>query len=286
MKILLIIISFIIILSGCNGKDRLSNSEEPTIEVQTSSIEETTSTESRINETTLDMDETELYAYALKCFENENFMDALNCFILLNDYEKSKQYIDFCRLIINMQGDWKIGSDSDISETYEYWYPQYKNYPLQLKIDGFSLIIDNKTYKLRPVYRFAPYYTTASTDETGNAYTFCTNYSPGQYTCILHLADTEFKEGQLMVPDDNGVSVFHSENHKNSEYLSPTQSTVMRDSPRIGMTKEEAANSSWGEPSYINRTITQYGVYEQWCYSGSNYLYLTDGIVTSIQERE
>lgn len=92
-----------------------------------------------------------------------------------------------------------------------------------------------------------------------------------------------------MVPDDNGVSVFHSENHKNksySEHSSPPQNTVIRDSPRIGMTKEEATNSSWGKPSYINRTITQYGVSEQWCYSDSNYLYLTDGIVTAIQERE
>lgn len=57
--------------------------------------------------------------------------------------------------------------------------------------------------------------------------------------------------------------------------------------PSIGMTASEVRESSWGEPSDINRTTTSFGVSEQWVYSnysGYRYIYLDDGIVTSIQE--
>ncbi|WP_405131382.1 hypothetical protein MHB43_03965 [Paenibacillus sp. FSL H8-0317] len=53
----------------------------------------------------------------------------------------------------------------------------------------------------------------------------------------------------------------------------------------IGMTAEELKNSKlWGEPDSVNRTTTKYGVSEQWVYGNSRYVYLKDGIVTSIQE--
>lgn len=54
--------------------------------------------------------------------------------------------------------------------------------------------------------------------------------------------------------------------------------------PSIGMTKEEVLNSNWGKPTDINKTTTKYGVHEQWIYNGFKYIYLDDGVVTSIQE--
>jgi len=51
---------------------------------------------------------------------------------------------------------------------------------------------------------------------------------------------------------------------------------------RIGMTAEQC-RASWGRPQDINRTTGSYGVHEQWCYGGHNYLYFEDGILTSIQ---
>jgi hypothetical protein len=54
--------------------------------------------------------------------------------------------------------------------------------------------------------------------------------------------------------------------------------------PKIGMTTEKLLQSKkWGKPSDINKTTTKYGVSEQWVYS-RGYVYLEDGIVTSIQE--
>jgi len=49
------------------------------------------------------------------------------------------------------------------------------------------------------------------------------------------------------------------------------------------MTAEKVEKSTWGKPSDINKTTTKYGVSEQWVYS-RGYVYLDDGIVTSIQE--
>lgn len=54
--------------------------------------------------------------------------------------------------------------------------------------------------------------------------------------------------------------------------------------PSIGMTAEEVKDSTWGEPKDINRTTTEYGTSEQWVYPNYKYIYLDDGIVTTIQE--
>ncbi len=51
---------------------------------------------------------------------------------------------------------------------------------------------------------------------------------------------------------------------------------------RIGMTDEQC-RAAWGRPRDINRSIGSYGVHEQWCYSSGSYLYMENGILTSIQ---
>ena len=56
-----------------------------------------------------------------------------------------------------------------------------------------------------------------------------------------------------------------------------------REGVTIGMTQQEVRDSMWGEPKSINRTVTAGHVYEQWVYGYPNYLYFTDGILTSIQ---
>ena len=50
------------------------------------------------------------------------------------------------------------------------------------------------------------------------------------------------------------------------------------------MTKEEVEASLWGLPEKVNRTVTQYSVHEQWVYGQGQYLYFTDGILTSFQD--
>lgn len=51
----------------------------------------------------------------------------------------------------------------------------------------------------------------------------------------------------------------------------------------LGMTPEQALQSSWGRPERINRTINSSGIFEQWVYGNGNYLYFTNGKLTTIQ---
>ncbi|AGK96763.1 zinc ribbon domain-containing protein [Clostridium pasteurianum] len=54
--------------------------------------------------------------------------------------------------------------------------------------------------------------------------------------------------------------------------------------PTIGMTADQVRKSTWGNPKSINRTTTAYGTSEQWVYPNYRYIYLDNGIVTSIQD--
>lgn len=55
--------------------------------------------------------------------------------------------------------------------------------------------------------------------------------------------------------------------------------------PAIGMTKSQLENITWGSPSKKNVDEYDFGTYEQWVYPGKGYIYLEDGIVTSISYR-
>lgn len=57
---------------------------------------------------------------------------------------------------------------------------------------------------------------------------------------------------------------------------------------RVGMTEEEVIRA-WGKPSHVNTTITAAGTRKQLVYGSSGerqYLYLDEGVLTSIQTPE
>jgi hypothetical protein len=64
----------------------------------------------------------------------------------------------------------------------------------------------------------------------------------------------------------------------------PPKATQDNNGVSIGMTGEQVRKSSWGKPKSINETITARGKHEQWVYGGG-YLYLENGVLTSIQTR-
>ena len=51
----------------------------------------------------------------------------------------------------------------------------------------------------------------------------------------------------------------------------------------VGMSSQNALDSSWGKPQKINRTTGSFGVHEQWVYGGGGYLYFENGILRTIQ---
>lgn len=64
--------------------------------------------------------------------------------------------------------------------------------------------------------------------------------------------------------------------------MKATKASRKREGVSIGMSEQQALDSSWGRPERVNRTTTAYGTREQWVY-GRNYLYFTDGVLTAIQ---
>lgn len=61
-----------------------------------------------------------------------------------------------------------------------------------------------------------------------------------------------------------------------------TARMIQKHQVQIGMTARQC-EAAWGRPRDINRTTGSWGVHEQWCYDGYNYLYMEDGILKSIQ---
>ena len=58
---------------------------------------------------------------------------------------------------------------------------------------------------------------------------------------------------------------------------------ILDNKVQIGFTKQMCIEA-WGEPYDINRTITSWGVHEQWVYGIGSYLYFEDNILTAIQD--
>lgn len=66
------------------------------------------------------------------------------------------------------------------------------------------------------------------------------------------------------------------------KYSQPYADRIFQHKVWVGMSKDEAIES-WGKPKDINTTITENMEREQWVYGEGQYLYLENGIVTTIQ---
>jgi hypothetical protein len=51
----------------------------------------------------------------------------------------------------------------------------------------------------------------------------------------------------------------------------------------VGMTAQQVEAKCWGKPSSINSTVTGTSERQQWVYAGHNYVYLVNGVVTTVQ---
>lgn len=85
---------------------------------------------------------------------------------------------------------------------------------------------------------------------------------------------------------DNSPTTYCSPTiYKSPTYVATPNPNIYVDrNPKIGMTKSEVLNSTWGKPEDVNTTTTKYGTNEQWVYSLTRYIYFDNGIVTAIQD--
>jgi hypothetical protein len=83
------------------------------------------------------------------------------------------------------------------------------------------------------------------------------------------------------------------ESAQDSDPMGPAVSAVAADAhvrecakhgaPRIGMSSKQLTATCWGKPDTVNRTQTAGAVFDQYVYGDDRYVYLTNGVVTSIQ---
>ncbi|AJK86579.1 MULTISPECIES: hypothetical protein [Lysinibacillus] len=97
--------------------------------------------------------------------------------------------------------------------------------------------------------------------------------------------------GPISLDDWNWIEREYRNNLFNMERISNAEKerkekieSARGSNPSLGMTYEEVLASLWGEPYDVNRTVTEYGTYEQWMYGNGQYLYFEDGILTSFQD--
>lgn len=78
------------------------------------------------------------------------------------------------------------------------------------------------------------------------------------------------------------IQKIEHENRLIKKYGKTYAEMILNGKVQIGMSAE-MCRESWGVPDNINRSIGSWGTHEQWCYDWGGYLYMENGILTSIQ---
>ena len=55
-----------------------------------------------------------------------------------------------------------------------------------------------------------------------------------------------------------------------------------RGDPHIGMSAKQVEATCWGKPDHVNTTERQSGLYQQYVYGDDKFVYLRNGVVTSV----
>lgn len=112
--------------------------------------------------------------------------------------------------------------------------------------------------------------------------------------CFTIISGCATVESLKKVPDEKLKynAGFYAENlyrqefvRRHPEWADEIKQSILKGSARIGMTKDQA-RAAWGEPTKINRTVTQSGVFEQWVYNmvgKLSFLYFDNNKLTGIQ---
>lgn len=197
----------------------------------------------------------DIYLVAVEEFNLQKYEHALKIFKLIEQYSDVNDYIEKINLYSRIQGTWEwkfqdVTSKmvfNGLSLTHTY-LGQFQN-----QQTDFDLFFEKYNDKWSLTYKYTKY------GITSQEWFWC-----------------------------NGNSMYRYQTEGNSFIYNKVSGNITVDKlqePRIGMTGEEVKNlSTWGAPEDINKTTTGSIIYEQWCYSDYRYIYLENGIVTSISE--
>lgn len=109
-------------------------------------------------------------------------------------------------------------------------------------------------------------------------------YSGGEMLDVV-VNVLDIRSGEIIFTESDANYLAYMERQKEAMERQKETAELAGMTPRPGMTAREVRDSAWGSPDKINRDTYSWGVKEQWVYDGRGYVYLEDGVVTSVSER-
>lgn len=214
----------------------------------------------------------------------------------LGDYENSKNYVNEIDTALIWQGIWvaekskdksKLLSKHTINEQGNWEVTEYNKNPEQLAISYFGKNIFDD-YIFNGAYRYTGTYKFEIIDNNS-------------LTIKQDSGSTKISEGDLRIENGKLILTNHNPyiNDKETIFVRETNENNYADNankvlenqpkpktmPKVGMTASEVRSSTWGTPDKINKDTYSWGTTEQWVYNNLGYVYLENGIVTSVSQR-
>lgn len=184
----------------------------------------------------------------------------------LDGYEDSNEYLKMYDFLNEIIGTYSykstVGSTTFADEKYsiDYGSVEYTGKASEILSSKATVIsIDNELYLLSNFYD---------------------NKNSGE---VFSLENGKVHFRYADIDESNN---YHLSSSLKTDKILKRESVISEEikNPSVGMTADEVKQSTWGEPEKINKSTYSWGTSEQWCYSGYRYVYLDNGIVTSIQE--
>lgn len=209
-----------------------------------------------------------IYLSAMQSYTDGNFDIASKKLSKINnDYKDVSEYKNKCNTLNKLQGTWQ-GSTKVTNTSY------LGNYDIDIIhkwiIDGnycYNIYSDSQATNTYDKYYFIM---------KDNSYYISKEKQLSEESILYEL---NYNDDTLKYKIYGGTMILKK---INDNVKLPTTTYIKE--PKIGMTKEEVRNSTWGSPNKINKTTTSYGTREQWVYSSNRYLYFDNGILSAIQE--
>ena len=218
-----------------------------------------------------------LYCRGIKAYEDGAFSLAIEIFESISGYEEANSYKQYAKIMKNIQGEWILsGNKISFPKSEEYNYAAIKingwNASLFYCTDGKTTYDEIETSKLI-IY-----------DEKTVLYKSNTVEYNIQFK--VNYIDVKVIKDKYFEKLATSREPYYTWNHYGDKFdlAFEQDKNGIPKPPQIGMTSEEAIKSTWGEPKEINKSTYSWGIKEQWCYSDNRYIYLEDGVVTSISE--
>lgn len=207
-----------------------------------------------------------IYLYALDIME-ENEKGSIVLLKQITDYKDVNEYILKYEYSHRFDGTYV---DNDNTWTYALLPSQNKGYQYHSS-NGYSNNLEEFSMQCNEDL------TRCTQHNNLNNYDYEYNFNNDTLTLVVYFNKEvqDYKNGGTITKDTFNLV------KKSSDINLPLEKI----SPKIGMTKEEVKNSTWGTPKDINKTTTSKGTKEQWVYDNYKYIYFNeDGYVTTIQE--